>query len=57
MKNRNTKDSIQCTYIKITLLGRSFVGKTSLAYRFINNHFPEEHDYTLLKTYIKQVIM
>ena len=31
----------------ITVLGKGVVGKTSLIYRFINNHVMEEHDATI----------
>ena len=31
----------------ITVLGKGVVGKTSLIYRFINNHIMEEHDATI----------
>jgi small GTP-binding protein len=33
--------------VKITLLGKGMVGKSSLTYRFINYNAPEEHDPTI----------
>ena len=35
----------------ITVLGKGVVGKTSLVYRFINNHVMEEHDATIEDKY------
>jgi small GTP-binding protein len=35
----------------ITVLGKGVVGKTSLVYRFINNHIMEEHDATIEDKY------
>lgn len=35
------------TSVKITLLGKGMVGKSSLTYRFINYNAPEEHDPTI----------
>jgi len=37
--------------VKIAVLGQSFVGKSSLTFRFINNKFPDEHDSTIEDSY------
>ena len=33
--------------MKITVLGKGVVGKSSLTYRFINYNAPQEHDPTI----------
>ena len=37
--------------LKIGVLGKSFVGKSALTYRYINDKFPEEHDTTIEDQY------
>ena len=59
MSNDNVKNLfiiIQIKNIKITILGKGVVGKSSLTYRFINYNAPQEHDPTIEDKY-KQTTM
>jgi GTPase SAR1 family protein len=46
-----TQDPSSIVELKIAVLGKSLVGKSALAYRFINDKFPTEHDTTIEDQY------
>ena len=44
--NQESKDNYSIMNIKVAILGKSFVGKTALIYRFISDKIPTEYDPT-----------
>ena len=53
--NKNSISSIKFRDIKVAVLGKSFVGKSALTFRYYDNKFPAYYQSTIEDQYKKQV--
>jgi GTPase KRas protein len=51
ISSSNSNSNEKTIPLKVAVLGESMVGKSALAFRFIKNKFPKEHDTTIEDSY------